>query len=337
MTRTMRAARLTSPGHFEVQEHPVPQPAPGQVLIALARAGLCGGDLQQYKNATGALPFIPGHEGCGIVAEAPGQAALEGQRVVFDPQVHWCGHCEWCGRGHTEICAERRYLGAHAHGTFAQYVVVPSDRVLTLPDAVGWDDAACVHALAGPVFASRRFAHEVGESVLVLGPGAAGLLFVQLAKQCLGASQVMLAGRSAHRLDLGRALGADVAVNTQEEDLAQRVAECTGGRGFDVIIETTGSSPLRQQLPAFGAQRARVLSYATGPIGWDSLKAMAVFGTTGATRSMQPALDLIASGRIRTQQLVTHRYPLERIQEAFDTALSDHKGDFVKGVLSLDP
>lgn len=335
MTRTMRAARLTSPGHFEVREHPVPQPAAGQVLIALARAGLCGGDLQQYKNATGALPFIPGHEGCGIVAQAPGQAALEGRRVVFDPQVHWCGRCEWCGRGHTELCPQRRYLGAHVHGTFADYVVVPADRLLTLPDAVGWDDAACVHGLAGPVFASQRFHHEVGETVLVLGPGAAGLLFVQLARQCLGASQVMLAGRSAYRLALGRALGADAVVNTQDEDLAQRVAECTGGRGFDVIIETTGSVPLRQQLPAFAAPRARVLSYAVGPIGFDSLKAMAVFGTTGATRGMGPALELIASGRIRTERIVTHRYPLERIQAAFDMALSDHKGDFVKGVVCL--
>ena len=337
MTRTMRAAVLTAPGRFEIHQRPVPEAQAGEALIALARAGLCGGDLQQYRRATGALPFVPGHEGCGVVAAAPGAPALEGLRVVFDPQVYWCGRCEWCGRGHTELCPQRRYLGAHADGTFAEYVVVPQDRLLPIPDSMDWDEAASVHGLAGPVFAIQRFPHEIGESLLVLGPGAAGLLFVQLAKHCLGASRVILAGRSAHRLELGLSLGADVVVNTQQENLAQRVAQSTDGRGVDVIIETTGSPQLREALPTFAAPRARVLSYATGPVGFDSLKSISIFGTTGATRSMQPALDLLLSGKVRADVLISHRYPLEAIQEAFDTALGDRKGNYVKGVICFAP
>ena len=198
-----------------------------------------------------------------------------------------------------------------------------------------WEEAASVHGLAGPVFASQRFVHHIGETVAVLGPGAAGLLFVQLAKKCFGASTVILAGRSAHRLALGMQLGADAVVNTLTDKLSDAVLALTGGRGVDVIIETTGNVQLRQELPALAALRARVLSYATGPIGFDSLKCLSVFGSTGATRSMQPALDLIASGRIVTGPLISHRYPLDDLQQAFDTAIGDAKGDYVKGVIDL--
>ena len=333
MTRTMRAAMLTSAQHFDIVQRPVPEPWDGSSLIAIKCAGICGGDLQQYRRATGAQPFIPGHEGCGTVVQAPGQDALVGLRVVFDPQVHWCGHCGWCARGNTELCQQRQYLGAQCDGTFAEYVVVPNDRLYPIPETMTWDEAASVHGLAGPIFASQRFTHEIGESVLVLGPGAAGLLFVQLAKHCHGASGVMLAGRSPHRLALGAELGADAVVNTLTENLAEQVAAWTGRRGADVIIETTGSPQLRQDLAALAAPRARVLSYATGAIGFDSLKSMSVHGTTGATRSMQPALDLITSGRVRTAPLISHRYRLEEIQQAFDTAIADGKGDYVKGVL----
>ena len=335
MTRTMRAAVLTAAQVFEIRELEVPVPSPGTALIALARAGLCGGDLQQYRRATGPLPFVPGHEGCGTVAQAPGNAVLEGRRVVFDPQVYWCGRCEWCARGNSELCPQRQYLGSQVNGTFAEYVVVPTDRLYFIPDSMSWDEAASVHGLAGPVFASQRFVHEIGETVAVLGPGAAGLLFVQIAKNCHGASGVMLAGRSDHRLALGAQLGADLVVNTLTENLKEKVAAWTGGRGVDVIIETTGSPQLRQELPALAAPRARVLSYATGPIGFDSLKSISIFGTTGATRSMQPDIDLIVSGRVRTGPLISHRYQLEEIQKAFNTAIGDHKGDYVKGVISL--
>ena len=331
----MRAAFLAAPGRFEIREIPIPVPGRDEALVRLTRAGLCGGDLQQYRKATTALPFVPGHEGCGIVERAPGQEHWEGQRVTFDPQVYWCGECEWCLRGATELCAQRAYLGAQRHGTFAQYVVVPANRLFTLPAQIDWDAAANVHALAGPLFASQRFTHRIGETVAVLGPGAAGLLFVQVARCCHGAGQVVLAGRSAHRLELGRALGADHVIDTRERSLQDAIMECTKGRGVDVVIETTGSPQIRAEVAGLCAPQARVLSYAVGDIGFDSLKSISVHGSTGATGCMQPALDLIGSQRVQVDALVSHRFALDDIQQAFDLAISDAKGGFVKAVFVL--
>jgi threonine dehydrogenase-like Zn-dependent dehydrogenase len=142
-----------------------------------------------------------------------------------------------------------------------------------------------------------------------------------------------LAGRSDARLRLGRALGADDVINTRTENLIVAMMELTRGRGADIIIETTGSPEVRQLVPALAAPRARVLSYAMGPIGFDGYKEMIIYGSTGAPRSMQPSIDLISSSRVRVGELLTHRFPIERTQHAFETAVSDSKGDYIKGSL----
>jgi len=333
MTTTMRAAVLTAPRTIEIQERPLPVPAAGEVLIRISQAGICGGDLQAFKRTTPVNPphYIVGHEGCGVVAN-PCESSLEhGTRVVFDPQVFWCGTCEWCRRGHVEVCAKRRYLGAQTDGTFAEYVAVPADRVYPIPDSMSWEEAVSVHGLAGTVFAAQKVPRSSDETVAVLGPGAAGLLFTQLEKNCFSAGRIILAGRSVARLALGRSLGADAIVNTRTDNLVVAMLDLTKGRGVDIIIETTGSPEVRQAVPAFAAPRARVLSYAMGPIGFDGFKEMTIYGSTGAPRAMQPSIDLISSGRVRIAELITHRFSIDQTQQAFETAISDSKGDYIKG------
>jgi L-iditol 2-dehydrogenase len=152
----------------------------------------------------------------------------------------------------------------------------------------------------------------------------------------LGAGRVILAGRSDARLKLGHALGADDVINTRMDNLIVAMMALTKGRGADIIIETTGSPDVRQSVAALAAPRARVLSYAMGPIGFDGFKEMTIYGSTGAPRSMQPSIDLISSGRVRVGELLTHRFPIEQTQQAFETAISDSKGDYVKGSVSFD-
>jgi L-iditol 2-dehydrogenase len=338
MTATMRAAVLTAPRTIEIQERPLPVPATGEVLIKISQAGICGGDLQAFKRTTplNAPHYVVGHEACGVIADPGASSFKHGLRVVFDPQVFWCGVCEWCQRGHVEVCSKRRYLGAQLDGTFAEYVAVPADRIYPIPASMSWEEAVSVHGLAGTVFAVQKVPHGVGETVAILGPGAAGLLFTQLEKNCFGAGRVILAGRSDARLKLGRALGADDVVNTRTDNLVVAMMDLTKGRGADIIIETTGSPQVRQFVPTLAAPRGRVLSYAMGPIGFDGFKEMTIYGSTGAPRSMQPSLDLISSGRVRVGELLTHRFPIDQTQHAFETALSDSKGNYVKGSVSFD-
>jgi threonine dehydrogenase-like Zn-dependent dehydrogenase len=184
MTSTMRAAVLTGPRTIEIQKRRLPVPASGEVLIKISQAGICGGDLQAFKRTTPVDPphYIVGHEGCGMIVDPHGSSLKLGTRVVFDPQVFWCGTCEWCQRGHVEVCAKRRYLGAQTEGTFAEYVAIPADRVYPIPDSMSWEEAVSVHGLAGTVFATQKVPHGIGETAAVLGPGAAGLLFTQLEK-----------------------------------------------------------------------------------------------------------------------------------------------------------
>lgn len=338
--RTMRGAVLAGPRRIVIEERPVPAPTDGQVLVRIEQVGICGGDLHAFRGRPYASvpprPVILGHEGAGTIEASSAPDLPVGARVVFDPQI-WCGRCEQCLLGRQELCRDRQDMGVAVDGAFAEFAVVRVEQCYRVPDPLTWDQAVSVIALAAPIHACETVPHAVGETVAVLGAGPAGLFFVQLEKSCYGARRVIVAGRSRTRLDLAKRLGADASVNTREEDLVDAVQRITGGRGVDLVIETTGDGPLRLAVPRLLADRGRVLAFAGSqmPIGFDFRKEMSVFGSTGAAHGMSPALAFIESGRIRVDGIISHHFPLDRIQTAFELATADVKDEFVKGVIDV--
>jgi L-iditol 2-dehydrogenase len=235
------------PGHMELREVPRPSAGPGQVVIAVQATGICGSDLH-VRAWDIQIPMRPpmstGHEFSGAIAElgAGVEGWQVGDRVTAEPTYSSCGHCRYCRTGAYNLCAERRVLGYWVDGAFAEYVRVPVERLHRLPERIGFHEGAMLEPLACCVHGVLELTRiDPDELVVVSGPGAMGLLSMQVAKACGAQVVVIGTGIDGPRLEVARTLGADHTINLAEEDPAGRVMDLTDGIGADVLLECSGA------------------------------------------------------------------------------------------------
>ena len=231
----------------EVREFPIPHPGPGQVLIQMKRAAICGSDLHVYRSPQsffeGHEPWIPGHEPAGEVAElgAGCQRLKVGERVSI---YHYlaCGHCRYCLAGYYQWCEQRRGLGQpNAVGPDADYMVVDERNCLPLPPELNYEDGAMIACIAATGFSSLRKLQLNGEDTLVVfGQGPVGLTG-DIMGQALGA-RVIGVDLVPERLALAKKLGVKLVANPGACDLLATIRDLTGGRGADAAYETSGSA-----------------------------------------------------------------------------------------------
>lgn len=330
---TMLAAVLEAPQRFRLEERAVPQPADDDVVIRVARCGICGTDLHIYRGhyAADRLPLVPGHEFAGTIA-ALGRnvrGLKEGDRVIADINVG-CGHCFYCRRNEVLNCAGVSQIGIHRDGAFAGFVRVPARLVIGLPDTLDFAVAALTEPLACVVRAARRSRIGLSESVLVLGAGPIGNLHVQLAR-LTGAGPVIAADPDPARAALAREAGAD-AVITDPAAVAATVRSLTGGRGADIAIEGVGAAALYDT--ALSAIRPGGRIAAFGIAGADARWPMPVLdmvlketglqgSVAGMGEDMHIALNLLALGRIRTEAFTANVYPLADMTAAMERFATD--------------
>ena len=350
----MRSAVIFGPDDLRVVEKPVPTPGPGEVLLRVEAASLCGTDLKIragsfFPSQPPPGTFTPGHEYAGTVV-ALGQTVDEfaiGDRVVVEAH-RGCMRCENCVRGRYTAClnygrAEQghRAMGMSVDGGFADYVVNHVTTLYRLPDLVSFEEAVMITTAGTSMYAIDTMGGLVaGESVAVLGPGPVGLTAVQILKS-LGAERVFLTGTRDSRLELGQSLGADVVCNVREGDAVEAVLEATGGRGVDAVLECSGAAEAVDQAIRMCKPAGRIVlvGYFHGPVTADLNRAV----KTGLTlytirgegnRSVGRCVSLAAHGTLRTEPLITHRFPLEAIGEAFDT-FAERRQDAIKVVLQI--
>ncbi|MCL2319757.1 MAG: zinc-binding dehydrogenase, partial [Treponema sp.] len=247
----MKGLYKTAPGsgNMEIRDADIPRPGPGQVLIEVKSAGVCGSDLHIYHwNIAFKMkpPMIIGHEFSGVItAVGSGVTGWEiGARVTGEPTAIICGECRYCRTGAYNLCPERRVLGYWVDGGFAEYIVVDANRLHRLPDNVSFDEGALTEPLACCVHGVHELTGiEVGDTVAVLGPGAIGLICAQLAKA--EGAEVLIIGTSAdrERLAVAKSLGIDHCINLDEQDPLQFARDLTGGEGTDVVLECSGAGP----------------------------------------------------------------------------------------------
>jgi L-iditol 2-dehydrogenase len=329
MTETMRAAVLIEPGRFEVKEVKRPEPGRGEALIKIARTGICGTDMHIFHGAYAAdkLPLIPGHEFTGHVA-ALGQdvAGLEdGQPVVVDMNIG-CDRCCWCRRHEILNCPEMQQIGITINGAFAECVAVPAHLVIPAPANVPAEVLALTEPLACVARAARKAQVTFGQSVVILGVGPIGNLHVQLMRT-IGAAPIIAADISPERVQMALDSGADVGISDPSA-LKQAVREATGGRGADLVIESVGNPGLYAQATELMRKGGHLAAFGlTGPgeaLSLDILTTIlqenSVKGSVAGMREdMHDALTLLVHGRIKTEHFTRAAYPLEKIQEAFDS------------------
>lgn len=319
-------------GFMEIREVDEPTPGKGQIKIEVKAAGICGSDLHIYHDDIDGIPInspvITGHEFCGVVTEVgEGVTAYKpGDRVTSETAFSFCGECIHCRTSRYNLCNNRRTLGYWYNGAFAKYTVVPQDRIHRLPDDMDYITGAQLEPLACTVHAVMELANiKAGDVVLVSGPGAIGLMALQVAK-AEGATVVVSGTNSGKfdRLALAKSLGADYTVNARTEDLGAFINDLTQGRGADVVLECSGA--------AKAANDGLVLTRKFGqfvqiglfgkPIQIDfekiAFRELKVTGSLGSTwTSWEKAIELVKAGKVNTKILASDVLPITEWESAF--------------------
>jgi len=335
----MKAAVLSGEGNFDYREVDKPEPAPADVLIRVKAVGICGTDMELYrgtmpflKTGLSKYPIIPGHEWSGVVEEVGSEvtAFQPGDRVTGDVSIG-CGRCQDCKRGLYNLCENRREVGITGgkDGAYAQFLLMPEPFVYKVPDNVSFDAAALTEPAATMVKAIRKTPVPLGDVVLVMGAGPIGLLGLACAISA-GAGFTIAADRKKPKLEVAKKLGADIVVNVLEEDLADVVGEATEGKGVDYLIEASGSTEactLASSLVRGGGVINAVGIY-EGPLPNYNmadvvLRDISVIGSVASPNAYEATIRLMASGRIRPELCISHRFGLSEIDEAIEVQEED--------------
>lgn len=326
---TMRTAIFVGGGRpLELREVPRPEPGPGEILVRVAACGVCHSDLHYLDHGVPtfkAPPVVLGHEISGwVVAAGAGvDPALVGTAVLPAP-VTTCGSCVACRSGRENVCAAQRMIGNSVDGGFAEFVVTTARDAFPLPGELPLEESSVIADALTTAFHAvvRRALVSPGEAVAVFGCGGLGLNVVQVA--AMVGARVIAVDIDPRKLAVAQALGATAVVDAREGDVAKRVRRETGG-GAEVAIEAIGRPATQEQAVASlrTGGRAVLLGSSAEPMtlqgGRLMYRELSVIGTLGCRPVDFPlVLDLVRRGKLVVAPLVTHRHPLERINDAFD-------------------
>lgn len=336
----MQALLYPAFDELTLTEQPRPIAEEGEVLLRVAACGICGSELESFKNRSSRRtpPLVMGHEYCGrIESLGPGVRGFAVGEPVIGNALVSCGECVRCLRGDTHLCAKRQIFGMHRLGAFAEFVNVPARVLLQWPEQLPAAAASLAEPLGNGVHMVRRTEHLRPETVLVIGAGPIGLL-AQQAFAVLTGAKIFSADLKPARREAARRLGASDVFDPVERDLVTAVREGTGGEGVDLVVDAVGSAfTKRQSLAAARAGGAAVwIGLHENEMRLDSfdvtLPEKQVFGTYAATLSdMEEAVRLMENGDIRTQEWV-QTFPLDDGVNAFRRMLAGEDQD-IKAVL----
>lgn len=330
----MKAAVLHAIGDLRYEDVPVPEIAPGEVLVKVRASGVCGSDVPRVMTKGAySFPLIPGHEFAGEVAQIGDNTDTHfsiGDRVAVFPLIP-CWRCAYCQIGEYAQCDDYDYLGSRRDGGFAEYVAAPADNLISIPDNVDFDCAAMTEPASVALHALRRTGVDAGDSVAILGAGPIGIILAQWATIC-GAGRVFLADIVDEKLDVAREYGF-FCINAAQEDTVQRIVAETEGRGVDICVEAAGTGVTFEQSLRTVRKLGKVIlmGNVSGDVVIPERTASAIlrgqltiYGTWNSSFTPVPknewhtALQFMSSGKLNLKPLITHRFALDQAREAFD-------------------
>ncbi|MFC1963339.1 zinc-dependent dehydrogenase [Chloroflexota bacterium] len=324
----MRVAMWYSNQDVRLEEMPTPRIGPGELLLKTEASGICGSDVMEWYRIDRA-PLVLGHEVTGeIVAVGNGVRHLKkGDRVAVAHHVP-CNTCHYCLTGHHTVCDTLRQTNFDPGG-FAEYIRLPKinvDRgVYLLPDEVSFEEATFVEPLACVLRGQRRAGLHPGHSVLVIGSGIAGLLYVHLAR-VLGAGRIVATDIAEYRLKAAHQFGADATIHAKD-DITSRLRLINDGRLADVVVICTGAAEALLQGLQSVERGGTVLFFAptnqgsTIPLSVNNLFWRSEITLTssyaGSPADYAEALELIRSGMVQVREMITHRLSLAEASMGF--------------------
>jgi len=337
---SMKAAILKAIEDLEIKKVPTPHPSPEEILIRVRACSICGTDIKVYHHGHKHMRFprVTGHELAGEIVELGRKVNgyKIGERVAVAPAIP-CGICFYCRRGMQSMCLNLSAIGYHYDGGFAEFMLIPEDAVHNgcvnpIPSNLSLEEAALAEPLACAINGQELSRISLGDTVVVVGGGPLGCIHVQLAG-AKGAGKIILIELSPQRIEfIKKFTQPDVIINPSLEDSIKRVLEETEGRGADKIIVACPSGRAQEDSLQMVSPRGIVNFFGGLPLDEPFIKFNSnlvhyrefyVVGTHGsAPYHNQLALSLLSQGKVKVKELISHRLPLEKLEEGLHLAES---------------
>lgn len=343
----MKAWVLHEINDLRLEEIDSPTIGENEVMLSVKAAGICGSDIPRiFHTGTYSYPLIPGHEFSGQV-EAVGAAAdpkWQGKRVGVFPLIP-CMECQPCKKGQYEMCRSYSYLGSRRDGGFAEYVTVPENNLIELPESVSFEEAAMLEPMAVAVHAMRKTAPLPEESIVICGLGTIGLFLLLFLLEA-GRKNVLAIGNKAFQKQMAVSLGLSETsfCDSRTQDVERWLLERTNGGGAEVFFECVGRNETMRQAVNLTGPGGRIMlvgnpaSDMTLPkaVYWKILRnQLTVLGTWNSsfTHSQEDdwhyVLEKLGGGRIKPAQMITHRMPFDRLDRGL-LVMKDKKEEYGK-------
>ncbi|MBA4376890.1 MAG: chitin-binding protein [Anaerolinea sp.] len=320
-------AMIPEPGKIEFREMELRDPQPGEVLIKIKTAAICGSDLHLFKgrHPSVTLPSAVGHELAGDVFRIGKEVNgfVEGDRVTVEPVIS-CGVCHFCQRGAYHLCENISFHYRRGQGAFAEYFYAPQHRTFKLPDSISYEEGTLIEPLSVALHAVKKSGVNIGQSSAVIGGGAIGLLVSMLLNSLTGIKP-FLTDINDFRVQKAIELGANGVFAHRGEDLVKKVMEQTNGLGVEHAFEAVGmEATLTQALQSirkggkvtllgiFEEQLPKI------PINLFVQREICLCGSQGYVWDFKDSIELVEQGRIKLAELVTTRLHLQQLQQGFD-------------------
>jgi L-iditol 2-dehydrogenase len=334
----MKALLLSEYKKLNVVDMPVPEIADDEVLVRVKACGICGSDIHGYDGSTGRRipPLVMGHEAAGVI-DRVGRAVdgfTPGDRVTFDSTVS-CGTCQFCRSGRINLCDNRTVLGVSCgdyrrHGAFAEYVSVPARILYRLPDTLPFERAALIEAVSIAVHAVSRRVPSPDDTVVVVGAGMIGVLVIQVLKT-KGCRNIIAVDVDQQKLALATRMGATGSLNAKDRDVPAAVRDLTGGKGADVSFEVVGHTDTVQT--SIRCLRKGGTAVLIGnlspkvelPLQEVVSREISVLGSCASNGEIPQCIELLASGAINVDPLVSLRAPLDAAPGLFERLYAGDK------------
>ncbi|MBS7614268.1 NAD(P)-dependent alcohol dehydrogenase [Candidatus Bathyarchaeota archaeon] len=329
----MKSAVLHKAGDLRIEEVDVPKIGPNDVLIKMRCVGICGSDIHYYlEGRIGSFivdkPLILGHECSGEVAEVGRNVTRVkvGQRIIIEPGFT-CGRCSYCRSGRYNLCKDVLFYGTPpVHGAFAEYAYAPETNVYLMPGNMSLEEGAMIEPLAVGMMAAKRGRVSVNDSVAILGAGPIGQMALQAVK-AYGVIETYVTDVVDYRLEYAKKAGAKAVVNAAKEDVVGKILELTDNEGVDVVIEASGAVSAVKQTLDIAKRGGRIVQ-----VGWPMTEVpfpiakiigneLEVLGVHRYANVYPTAIKAVSTGKVDVKPFITHRFPFEKITEAFETQI----------------
>lgn len=344
----MKAAFLLEKRKVVIEDIPIPEiKKDTDVLVNIKRVGICGSDIHYYiEGKIGSQvvkdKIILGHEASGEVVDTGKEVTRvkKGQKVAIEPGIT-CGVCEHCLGGKPNLCPDVKFFGTPpVDGALKEYVVMPEENLIPLPEGLDYNDGVLSEPLAIGLYGVKLSGFSVGEDVAIIGAGPIGLS-VLFSVKTGGAKRIFVSDLLPYRLEMAKKLGADIVVDASRENIANIVKEATGGRGVDVGYEAAGKGETFRQSAEVARIGGRTVIYGIPEddrMEFDAhsvrRKELKIINVRRSAHTTELALKLIAERHLPFSSLVTHQFPLERIEEALKMA-AEYKDGIIKAAITL--